>query len=302
MHSPKIHTIDLNFQGIPGAIGVFFIPFNGGGALVECGPGSTLPSLINGLEQFNISPPDISDVLLTHIHLDHAGSAGWWANQGSRIHVHHIGAPHMHNPEKLLASAGRIYGELMDKLWGDFLPVPEHKLNILYDGDELTLGDLTICAIDTPGHANHHMSYLLGETCFSGDVGGVHLQGTKAIRLPTVPPEFDPELWSQSLQKFHNEKISAFATTHFGIHKDASWHLGELEKFLDEIIDWMDKIMPLAPTKEELRKEYSGWIEKRSSIANLSREKKKAFELAISSQMSADGIFRYWNKKHSVTI
>jgi glyoxylase-like metal-dependent hydrolase (beta-lactamase superfamily II) len=115
MNKPNIHTIDLHFQGIKNAIGIFLIPHSNGGALVECGPSSTIPTVIHALEDFQLSPSDITDVFLTHIHLDHAGSAGWWANQGATIHVHHVGGPHLLQPEKLLASAKRIYGVEMPR-------------------------------------------------------------------------------------------------------------------------------------------------------------------------------------------
>jgi glyoxylase-like metal-dependent hydrolase (beta-lactamase superfamily II) len=296
MHSPTIHTIDLNFQGIPGAISAFLIPNKTGAVLIECGPGSTLSALLDGLARYDLAPKDISDVFLTHIHLDHAGSAGWWAREGAKIHVHHIGAPHMMNPERLLASATRIYGNMMNQLWGEFLPIPEDRINPLVDNDEIRFDQFSVRVLDTPGHANHHMSYLIGETCFSGDVGGVHLQDIQTIRLPTVPPEFDPDKWLKSINRFRSETISAIAPTHFGIHQDARWHLDELVKSFEEVISWIERIMPLGLPHEEIRNRYVKWIEKKIINLNMSKDEIKAFELAISSQMSADGIIRYWHK------
>ena len=300
MSLPLVHTIDLKFQGIPGAIGAFLIPLASGGVLVECGPGSTLQALIEGLEEFNLSPHEITDVCLTHIHLDHAGSAGWWSRQGARIHVHHIGAPHLIQPERLLASAARIYGDMMTPLWGEFFHVPENKINYLNDGDEIQLDHLTIRAMDTPGHANHHMSFLLDGFCFSGDVGGVHLQGINAVRLPTVPPEFNPDKWCQSINKFERENISAFITTHYGIHSDARSHLGEIKKSLENLVSWMELHISSINSREAFRELYSNWIKNNLSDVNLTQEEVMAFELAISSQMSADGIFHYLTKKQSL--
>ena len=97
--------------------------------------------------------------------------------------------------------------------------------------------------MDTPGHANHHMSYLLDGICFSGDVGGVHIAGRNAVRLPTVPPEFDIGKWRYSINRFRNERIDTFATTHFGMHEDADWHLNAIEHQLDEIEIWMESVM-----------------------------------------------------------
>lgn len=291
-----IHTIDLNFQGIPNTIGAFLIPHNNGGTLVECGPGSTLPSLIKGLAAHHLTPKDIQDVFLTHIHLDHAGSAGWWARQGATIHVHSVGAPHLIQPEKLLASAARIYGDQMDSLWGEFLPVPRNQINILEGGDELDINGKTLRVLDTPGHANHHLSYLLGSVCFSGDIGGVHMQGIKAVRLPTVPPEFNLEQWRSSIKLLRQFNIQVFATTHFGIHEDAGWHLEALEQSLDEIESLMINVLSSNPTREEFHQIYSQWIRTKSSATGLSPAMIGAYDIAISSQMSADGIFRYWQK------
>ena len=127
---------------------------------------------------------DVTHVFLTHIHLDHAGAAGYLANQGAQIFVHPLGAPHMLNPEKLINSATRIYGELMDTLWGQFLAVPADKLTVLQDGDEVAIGKLRLTALDTPGHAEHHFAYVLDDICFSGDVGAVR----KLVRIKVSKP------------------------------------------------------------------------------------------------------------------
>jgi glyoxylase-like metal-dependent hydrolase (beta-lactamase superfamily II) len=296
MIKPDIYTLDLNFQGIPKTIGVFLILHSSGGALVECGPGSTLPALTRNLRVYNLSPQDITDVFLTHIHLDHAGSAGWWARNGAMVHVHNVGAPHLLDPRKLLSSASLIYGDQMDQLWGEFHPIPEDKINLLYDNDVIQIDGTTIRALDTPGHANHHMSYILDGVCFSGDVGGVHLQGIPDVRLPTVPPEFNLEKWRNSVGKLRAENIQAFATTHFGIHDDAQWHLDAVESSLDGTETWMETVMAGNPSKEQVRDQFRRWIRGQSAQVGLSPEMIGAYDTAISSQMSADGIYRYWHK------
>jgi len=294
--TPVIHTIDLNFQNVPNTIGVFLIPHAKGGVLIECGPSSTLPILINGLAQFNLSPQEITDVFITHIHLDHAGSAGWWAKQGANIHVHNLGGPHLQNPEKLIASAERIYRDKINQLWGEFLPVPEHRLNYLYDNDEINIGGLAFRAVDTPGHANHHMSYILDTICFSGDIGGVRIQGVDMVRLPTVPPEFHLEEWRSSIQKLRQENITSFATTHFGIHSEPRWHMDTIEQVLNETEDWMEFIMPKSFSQSVVREHYSEWISTKCNESGLPTIIIAAFDAAISSHMSADGISRYWHK------
>lgn len=296
MTKHAIHTIDLEFQGIPQAIGAYLVLHAAGGALVECGPGSTIPAVKRALEEHKFTPANITDVFLTHIHLDHAGSAGWWARQGARVHVHQFGALHMLDPEKLLASAGRIYGDLMEPLWGEFLPVPEDRLNILRDGDEVAFGGRAIRALDTPGHAKHHLAYILEGVCFSGDVGGVRLPGIRAVRLPTVPPEFHLETWRQTIQRLRKEEIHSIAPTHFGIHPDAGWHLKTVEDNLNAIEAWMEEAMADDPTREELRDRFSNWMRQRALEAGIPPDLAEAYETAISSDMSADGIYRYWQK------
>lgn len=296
MNDENIYTIDLKFQGVPKTIGAFLIQHRNGGALVECGPGSTLPALIQGLADYNLKPQQISDVFLTHIHLDHAGSAGWWAKQGATIHVHEVGAVHMLNPEKLLASAKRIYGDMMDQLWGEFIPVGTDKISMLSNNQEIRVEDRIIRALDTPGHANHHMSYMLDGVCFSGDVGGVHLQGIPAVRLPTVPPEFNPEKWRKSIQRFQTENIKAFATTHYGIHRDSAWHLDAIENALDKIETWISKNISIETPREEIRNKYSTWMRRVTAEAGVPDATIDAYDIAISSQMSADGVYRYWHK------
>jgi len=295
----NIHSIDLNFNGTPMSIGIFLIPHENGGILIECGPGSTVPAVVAALAGHNLTPPDITDVFVTHIHLDHAGAAGWWARQGATVHVHEVGAPHLLDPKKLIASATRIYGDQMDELWGEFLAVPAEKLNHLRDGDQIQISNLKIKAIDTPGHARHHMSYLYAGVCFTGDVGGCRLPGIQAIRLPTVPPEFHLETWRESIKKLRQEDIQYIAPTHFGLHGDAAWHFDALEEILDETQAWIEVEMPQTPSREVLRHKFAQWITAKGQRDGIPSDLIAVYEIAISSEMSADGIWRYWHKYRS---
>jgi glyoxylase-like metal-dependent hydrolase (beta-lactamase superfamily II) len=292
----KIHTLDLNFQGISKTIASYLIPHTQGVILVESGPGSTLPELEMGLSRLGYSFKDISDVLLTHIHLDHAGAAGWLARKGARIHVHEVGAPHMLNPEKLIKSATRIYGELMDPLWGKFLPVPEEKLNILQGDGEIEIQGWCFRHLDTPGHAFHHMAYIFENTCFSGDVGGIRLPGPEFLRLPTPPPEFHIESWQNSIQKLKEANIFQIAPTHFGIFDNASEHLNLLERTLNEVEKWMEATLPTIPEREALRGPFADWEHNRCENARLDDATLHAYSLAMPLGMGADGIWRYWDK------
>ena len=156
MANTRVITIDLNFQNKTQAIASYLIRQNDAAILIESGPGSTLSALEAGLAKEGLSPRDITHVLLTHIHLDHAGAAGWLSRHGAQVFVHPNGAAHMLNPEKLIASATRIYGDRMDSLWGEFLPVLEHQLTVPQDAEEIAVGNLRFVAVNTPGHAEHH--------------------------------------------------------------------------------------------------------------------------------------------------
>jgi glyoxylase-like metal-dependent hydrolase (beta-lactamase superfamily II) len=296
----RVETLDLNFQGVPGTIAVYMIRHTHGAVLIECGPGSTVENLVAGLESHGLKPSDISDVLLTHIHLDHGGSAGWWALQGARIHVHPVGAPHLAEPERLLSSARRIYGDMMESLWGEFIPVPEEKLVIQEDNEVLEIEGLRFKALDTPGHAYHHFAYIFQDICFSGDIGAVRVGGVRHLRLPMPPPELNLELWRQSLHKlgleYENGAFTLIAPTHFGLFDDPGWHLHTLGKLVDEVECWIERVMPTDPTVEELNKEFLEWTEQRSIKDGLSEEDIRAFEEANPSWMSAPGIYRYWHK------
>ncbi|MEJ2448419.1 MAG: MBL fold metallo-hydrolase [Anaerolineales bacterium] len=297
--TPKIHTLDLNFLNCQRAIASYLIPYPGGLVLIESGPGSTQKNLQQALADLGYRLEDITQVLLTHIHLDHAGAAGWLAeNSGADIYVHPRGAPHMIEPSRLLASASRIYQDRMSELWGEFLPVPEDQLVILEDGDEVQAGPYTFRALDTPGHANHHLAYLLDEICFSGDVGGVRIPAAniRHLRVPMPPPEFHPPRWRESIAKLKAQRIKQIAPTHFGLYDDVDWHLDQVLYELDAVEEWMEKVMPRHLEIKELREEFVGWVKDRSEQLGLGTSALDAFEKANPSGMSADGIKRYWEK------
>jgi glyoxylase-like metal-dependent hydrolase (beta-lactamase superfamily II) len=296
----SIHTIDLRFMSMPGAIAVYLIPHVHGAILIETGPGSTIPALQAGLKSYGLEARDVTDVLLTHIHLDHAGAAGWLARQGALIHVHSAGAPHLLDPEKLLASAARIYGDKMQTLWGEFLPVPADRLSVLHDWEVLEIEGVQIQALDTPGHANHHFAYLVGDVCFTGDIGGVRLAGPRHLRLPMPPPEFHLESWRSSIKRLLDEysrgSFSRLAPTHFGIFSDPAWHLAALQEALDEVEAWMLAVLPADPPLEQLNEQFLAWMEKHSLQQGFEPEILKVYELANPSWMSSFGIQRYWRK------
>ncbi len=299
MANTRVITIDLNFQNKTQAIASYLIRQNDAAVLIESGPGSTLSALEAGLAKEGLSPRDITHVLLTHIHLDHAGAAGWFSKQGAQIFVHPNGAPHLLNPEKLIASATRIYGDRMGTLWGEFLPVEQKQLTVPNDAEEIAIGNLRFTAINTPGHAEHHYSYLFEDMCFSGDVGGVRIPGFPYLRAPMPPPELHFGRWRESISRLRSLKFSRIAPTHFGIFDDVDWHLNELQKNLDEAEKWLEEIMPADPSVDELREKFAAWMNGQAATKNLSEDVLRAYELANPLGMGADGLMRYWKKVRS---
>lgn len=301
MDNPIIHTIDLKFLGRNGTIGAYLVPHAGGAILVETGPRSTLQNLIAGLKTYGIDTRDITDVFLTHIHLDHAGAAGWLAQQGCQIHVHENGAPHLSNPERLLASANRMYGARMDNLWGEFIPVKEEKITIMHDKEQVEIGGVSIRSLDTPGHASHHLVYLIGDVCFSGDLGGIRLNPNHYLSLPMPPPDFHLEKWRESIKSIQKFAPSRLVPTHFGVYTDAKWHLQAVLEALDEVEAWIKETLPLNQNLEDLRQEFTEFDLTRAQKYNVERATVEAQQITIPSFMSADGIFRYWKKYRKST-
>jgi len=292
-----IQPLDLNFLGHPRTIASFLVRGPGGPVLVETGPGSTVPALQAALAQHGLHPADIHDVLLTHIHLDHAGAAGWWARQGAMIHVHHVGAPHLAQPERLLISARRIYGDQMDALWGEFLPVPEAQLRPLYDGDVVEAGGLRFTALDTPGHATHHLVYQLDDIGFAGDLGGVRRPGLRHVRLPTPPPEFDRAAWLDSIEKVRGRKLARLYLTHFGPVNDVDAHLGVVAGLVRAYSDEVKEALDRGAGREAVVARLEAWEQARLVAEGVPPSEWPVYADIGPVGMSVDGLMRYWQKQ-----
>jgi len=297
MNHPE--TLDLHFQDRPEIIAAYLLPHEQGVALVETGPGSTFPMLQARLADRGLTPSDITEVLLTHIHLDHAGAAGHLAEHGATIYAHHVGVPHLSSPERLLASAERIYGDDMDRLWGEMRPVPEDQLVALEDGDEVPLGDQNAHALDTPGHASHHMSYVVGDVCFTGDVGGVRVPGETHVEVPLAPPEIDLEAWRASLSRLRTavdrHDLTHLAPTHFGLYEDIPAHLDRLQAAIEAAEEWAATTFSTWDgNDDELREAVTDWMRGRAANNSVDAEAWERYELANPSWMAALGLRRYW--------
>ena len=219
--------IDLLHLGRPQVIGAWLL----GDVLVDPGPASCLPALLGALGE-----RPVRALALTHIHLDHAGAAGSLARRFPELEVwvHERGAPHLADPSRLLASASRLYGTEMERLWGEVLPVPSERIRVLRGGERLA----GLRVAYTPGHASHHVSYLHEQSgwAFTGDVAGVRIAGGPTM-APTPPPDIDLGAWRGSIELVRDWQPAALAITHFGAHHDVAAQLDELAVHLEETED-----------------------------------------------------------------
>jgi len=222
-------TLDLDWVGQPRSIATALLRDNQTAALIDPGPGSTLPTLREQLGTFGLSVSDLCAILLTHIHLDHAAATGALVRENPRlqVYVHQRGAPHMSDPSKLLHSASRLYGDDMQRLYGDFVPVPRENLRALEGGESIFLGGRRLSVLYTPGHASHHVTYFDSSdgTAFVGDTAGISIHGHPFILPATPPPDINFELWEESLEAIealHPEKLFL---THFSFSEQPEQHL-----------------------------------------------------------------------------
>lgn len=227
-----ISFVDLQFQGTPRIIATAVLQGPGGVALLDPGPTSTWPTLSAALERAGIALGDITAIVLTHIHLDHAGVTGTLVRQNPnlRVFVHEKGAPHMIDPAKLLASATRLYGDAMDRLWGEVRPVPSAAIIVVNEGDRIEAGGRRLDVAYTPGHASHHVSYYNADTgiAFVGDTAGIKRRSRGYVLPPTPPPDIDLDLWGASLTRIDAWHPETLFLTHFGPSSPSAPHLTEL--------------------------------------------------------------------------
>ncbi|HEU0014277.1 MAG TPA: MBL fold metallo-hydrolase [Longimicrobium sp.] len=235
--APGVTRIDHGWAG-PGFIASYLVADGDALALVEAGPASTLDALTAGIRAAGHEPERLTDLLLTHVHLDHAAGAGRLARMAprARVWVHGLGAPHLADPSRLLASARRLYGDLMDAMWGTMLPVPRERIRVPDDGEGVRVGGRVLRALDTPGHASHHLAFHDPDAglVFTGDAAGIRLDRAKHVRPPTPPPELDTPRWLATIDRLRRLEPALLLPTHFGAVDDAGWHLDDLAARLAE--------------------------------------------------------------------
>ncbi len=294
----RIELIDLNFLGYPLAIAGYLLDDGEESALVEVGPASTITNLLNHVQALGVPMERIRHLIVTHIHLDHAGALGSLLQRlpEATAYVHPIGAPHLIDPSRLLSSAGRLYGEMMERLWGEVLPVPAERLRVVHDGERLSVAGHTLLVVETPGHARHHHAYLdeASGTLFAGDVAGVRMPGTTYVRPPTPPPELDIEAWQASLSKLRSLPIRRLALTHFGIFEDVGRHLDELEA---RLLSWAEFTRPLVEQGVPDTELMSALSEYGNAEMRQLGVDPSSYDLGAGYELIALGYARYWRKK-----
>jgi glyoxylase-like metal-dependent hydrolase (beta-lactamase superfamily II) len=271
--------LDLRHLGHERVIGSYLLETDDGLALQDCGPTTCVPELEARLAERGLELADVRHLLLSHIHLDHAGAAGVLVREHPRLQVHvsEIGAPHLVDPSRLERSARRLYGDDFDRLWGELAPVPSENVHVV--GSE-TLG---LATFPSPGHASHHVCYLHREgTLYAGDASGVRIRPSEFVLPPTPPPEVDLEAWERTIDELERRQPQRLALIHFGVFEDVERHLEELRRRLRE---WAQRVR-LGATEEQFAAE---------AAADLA-EDQASYEQAMPFWQSYAGLRRYWEK------
>ena len=274
----RLHSIDLHFLGLEKEIGVYLFDTADGPALFDCGPASTLEHLRTGLAEHGLEVTDVQHLLLSHIHLDHAGATGELVREhpGLTVWVSPIGAPHLVDPARLVSSARRLFPNF-DELWGPVTPVPEANLR-LAEGDVLGWE-----AFPTPGHASHHVSYLRDGTLLAGDATGVRILPSDYVQPVAPPPDIDLEAWQRSVEEIERRSPERLALIHFGVVTDVSAHLDLFRASLERWSAWVRDGM----TQDEFV----------AAVSADAGEEAERYSAVFSFAMSYLGLKRYHEKR-----
>ena len=272
--------IDLFHTGAARTVGVYLLDTSGGLSLFDCGPASCIDALKAGLAEHGHELCDVKQLLLSHIHLDHAGAAGVLVREHPELQVwvSEIGAPHLVDPSRLERSARRLYGDTFDELWGELAPVPQRNVRI---ASRRAVGLEVFAA---PGHASHHVCYFDGTTLYAGDAAGVRIQPSRSVLPPTPPPDVDVEGWYRTIEEIERRGAEQLALIHFGLASDVSRHLGELRQRLDT---WAARVGEGASEAEFVA----------AAKADLPAEEAEGYDRAMPFWQSYQGLKRYWETR-----
>jgi len=304
-----VSYLDLHFGERRRIIASAVLQGSEGVAIVDPGPSSTLPTLRATLAKSGIAMTDVTALLLTHIHLDHAGAAGTLVAEQPRlrVYVHERGAPHLENPEKLVASATRLYGDAMDRLWGPVRPVPKSAITAVTGErhERITAGGRPYEVAYTPGHASHHVSYFNADTgiAFVGDTAGVKLQPDGYALPPTPPPDIDLEAWRDSLARIAAWRADTLLLTHFGPVTSPDTHLEEFLDHLERIADLVKTSLDqsVVDGDDTAREAWFKDRVMRELRTRVTEAEARNYEAAGRFDLNWRGLARYWRKRATPT-
>jgi glyoxylase-like metal-dependent hydrolase (beta-lactamase superfamily II) len=290
---PDATLVDVNHLGRERVIGCWDL----GGALVDPGPESSLARLLEGIGE------EPRSLLLTHIHLDHAGASGALVERfpDLEVWVHERGAPHLADPARLLRSAQRLYGDEMERLWGRVVPVPEQNLRVLEGGEVIEVAGRKIEVTYAPGHAWHHVVYFdRGDrTAYVGDVGGVRISPADFILPPTPPPDVDVEAWRRSLDAVAAMPAERLALTHFGAVDAVPGHLARMAERLAEQASEVREMLAREGDEQAARSEFVASTLRRIEAGVGDADTARVYSQASRPDQLWQGLARYWRNRAS---
>ncbi|MGB1250481.1 MAG: MBL fold metallo-hydrolase [Candidatus Promineifilaceae bacterium] len=301
-----VDTIDLVFGGYKNTIASYLVKSDQGLLLsdqglllIETGSQSVVKNTVTGLAKLGIQPTDIKHVFVTHIHLDHAGAAGWWASQGAQIYVHPRGAKHLVDPSRLIQSATMVYGDALESLFGISLPVPPEQVTTLEDNEQITIGDICITAWDTQGHAKHHNCYVIDDCVFTGDSAGSRIPGNRFINLTSAPPQFDPTAFDITIDRLLAGNFSKLYLGHYGEVTDVEDHLNRFREIVWGSAELVRAHLRNGLDDASIVQAYIEYSQQRAMLDGVSAEMMDVYETANGFKMSGEGILLYWKRKLS---
>jgi glyoxylase-like metal-dependent hydrolase (beta-lactamase superfamily II) len=304
--APGLGWVDLKFRGSPNVIATAVVSDAGGVALIDPGPASCLETLELGLNGLGLRLADVTHILLTHVHLDHAGATGTLVRRypSLKVFVHERGTPHLVDPTRLVRSATRLWGDQMHVLWGEVAPVPADNIVTLGAGrvpldppDRIAAAGRVFEVAYTPGHASHHISFFdrSSGVAFVGDVAGIRIRGDY-VRPPTPPPDIDVELWIESAARVERWGPSTMFLTHFGPSDHVRPHLQSLVENLRASAEWVGASLAAPGSDEERAQRYAEYVN-RELKRHLTEEQMLPHHVGAPFEVSWLGLARYWRKK-----
>lgn len=300
----NITILDTNWNGRAHSVAAALLESGGHRAIVDPGPASTVDTLREQLGAHGAAVADLDAILLTHIHLDHAGATGTLVRENPRlaVYVHDLGAPHMIDPSKLLASAARLWPDTLHQLFGDTLPVPAKNLRIVHGGETVMLGAKKFGVMYTPGHAAHHVSYFdeAEGVAFVGDTTGVRINNAPYILPATPPPDIDLNIWDQSMDAILARRPERFFLTHFGYAQNPAGHVAEFRERLHRWADVAEECLRAAPNEAEAMAMFVAKSQ-REMQERLGEVEAEHHAFTAGLHLSFLGLARYWRKRAKAT-